>query len=142
MSGFITGDGADYLMAVATGVEAPVTQFWIALVTSPVGASESGSELAEPTANDYARASISNGPENWAVAYGSVTNITVVSFVIPGVDPWTGIVGWAVCDSMTEGRVLYAGETEPFDVAVGDQTQLPAGSVTFSIELDGWRETT
>lgn len=142
MSGFITGDGADYLMSVVTGIEEPITQFWVALVTSPVGASEAGSELAEPIATDYARAYIANGPENWTVAYGAATNITIVTFVVPGVDPWTGIVGWAICDAETEGRVLYAGEMEPFDVAVGDQTQLPPGSITLSVELDGWRQVT
>lgn len=142
MAGFITTDGADYLMSVAIGIQEPAEQFWVALVTSPVGASEAGDEITEPLVGDYARTPIPNGPENWAVAYGATTNIATVAFGIPGVDPWTGIVGWALCDAETAGKVLYAGEMDPFDVEVGDQTFLPPGSITLSIDLDGWRETT
>ena len=142
MSGFITTDGADHLMSVLTGVSDPLTQFWVALVTAQVGTSESGEELSEPTQSAYGRAAISNGPENWMVAYGAVTNTTTVAFGIPGVDPWVGIVGWALCDSETGGKILYAGESEPYDVEVGDQTFLPPGSITLAVDMVGWREMT
>lgn len=141
MTGFITADGADYLMNVFSGVEDIVSEYWVALVTAPVGTAESGDELAEPQVGDYTRASISVGPDNWVVAYGSLTNSVEITFGIPGVDPWTGIVGWALCDSPFEGRCLYAGDYDPFDVAVGDQVVLPPGSVSIGLELDSWRET-
>jgi hypothetical protein len=142
MSGFITSDGADYLMALFGGIELVTSSYYVALVTSPVGTAEAGEELSEPLAGDYARAVINTGPENWMVAYGALTNIVDITFGTPGVDPWSGIVGWAVCDSATGGRALWAGDSEPYDVAVGDQVILPAGSVTLSLEMDGWRETT
>jgi hypothetical protein len=142
MTGFITSDGADYLMSVFAGIEDVAPEYWVALVTAPVGTSESGDELTEPDFGDYSRSSISSGPENWVVAYGALTNIMEIPFPIPGLDPWTGVVGWALCDSQSGGRVLYAGDAEPYDVAVGEQVVLPAGSVTLGIELESWREVT
>lgn len=142
MSGFITSDGSDFMMSVFAGIEQPPENYWVALVTAPVGTSEAGVELSEPAFEDYSRAQIPVGPENWMVAYGAVTNIVDITFGIPGVSPWINIVGWALVDSETDGRVLYAGDFEPFDVAVGDQVTLSAGSITFSIDLDSWRENT
>lgn len=141
MSGFITADGADYLMSVFAGVEDVLPEYYVALVTAPVGTAESGEELAEPLVGDYGRAMISSGPENWVVAYGSLTNTVEITFPIPGLDPWDGIVGWALCDSAAGGRVFYAGDYDPYDVAVGEQVVLPPGSVSLGMELDSWRET-
>lgn len=142
MSGFITADGSDFMMSVFSGIEMIPEHYWVALVTAPVGTAEAGTELSEPAYEDYARAQIPVGPENWLVAYGASTNIVDVTFGIPGVSPWINIVGWAICDAETEGRVLYAGDLDPFDVAVGDQVTLAAGAITLSIDLDSWRENT
>jgi hypothetical protein len=142
MTGFITADGSDYLMGLFGGVELVASSYFIALVTQPVGTAEAGIELSEPVYPEYARAEILSGPENWAVAYGALTNTVDVSFGVPSADAWVGITGWAVCDAATEGRVLYAGDTDPYDVAIGDQVVLPAGSITLSLELDSWPEAT
>jgi hypothetical protein len=142
MSGFITSDGADYLMALLGGVEQVAPEYYVALVTSPVGTAEAGTELAEPAHDDYFRAVISSGPENWVVAYGALTNIVDVIFAAPSAEAWEGIIGWALCDAATEGRVLYAGDTDPYDVAVGDQVVMTSGSITLAMEMDSWRETT
>lgn len=142
MAGFITTDGADYLMSLFAGVEDVIEQYYIALVTEPVGAAQSGETILEPTAGDYFRVPILTGPENWTIAYGTATNSVTITLPIPGLEDWTGIVGWAICDEVTGGRVLYAGDSDEYDVAVGDQTFLPAGSITLSIDLAGWREVT
>jgi hypothetical protein len=142
MAGFITTEGADYLMALFTGVEDVLNEYWIALVTEAVGAAQSGENIAEPLTDDYYRVPISIGPESWSIAYGTATNTVLVTFPIPGLEDWTGIVGWAICDAESGGRVLYAGDDEMFDIAVGDQTFLPAGAISLSIDLAGWREVT
>jgi len=142
MAGFITTDGADYLMSLFAGVEEILPEYFIALVTESVGAAQSGENILEPTAGDYFRVPIGIGPEYWSIAYGTATNTVMITLPIPGLEDWTGIIGWAICDSVTGGRVLYAGDYDSFDVAVGDQTFLPAGSISLSIDLAGWREIT
>jgi len=140
MSGFITAAGADFLMGVVTGVVPAPENLYVALVTEPVGTSEDGSELTEPTGASYYRATIYTGPENWFVAYGSSTNLAEVSFDVAQED-WEGIRGWAVCDEFEGGQVLWAGDDDPYDVPSGDQVILSPGAITFGIALDGWRET-
>lgn len=142
MTGFITTDGADHLMSVFSGVELPLQNLYLALVTEPVGATEGGVELVEPAFSDYYRAEMFTGPEHWVVAYGSAVNATEVALPIPGSDTWEGIVGWALCDAQTEGRILFAGDLEPFDIPPGEQAYLPIGALTLGINLDGWREQT
>lgn len=140
MSGFLTAAGADYLMNLFGGVEDPVSQYWVALVTTAVGTAEDGTEISEPIIADYGRAVVHSGPENWVTAYGALTNVTEITFPIPGIEDWTGIIGWAMCDAETAGRVFWAGDFESYDVAVGDQVVLPIGSITLAMEMDGWRE--
>lgn len=142
MTGFITADGADYMMRLFAGVEEVASSYYLALVTEPVGTTESGSELTEPDFGDYYRAPVPLGPENWYVAYGSMTNINQIAVAQPSTDEWTGIIGWAICDSDSGGRILYAGDEESFSIGIGEQLYLPAGSVTLAIEQDGWREVT
>lgn len=142
MTGFITADGSDYLMNLFSGIEDVMPFYYVALVTNPVGTAESGDELSEPPYEDYARAAIEIGPENWVVAYGALTNSVQIALSVPGAQAWTGIVGWAICDSSSGGRVLFAGDEEPFDIAIGEQTYLPAGALTISIDMGSWRETT
>lgn len=141
MAGFITTDGADYLMSLFTGTEAILSEYYIALVTETVGTAQSGETILEP-GGDYTRIPITIGPDAWTVAYGTATNTVLVTLPVPAMEDWTGIIGWAICDSVTGGRVLYAGDYEEFDVAVGDETFLPAGSISLTIDLAGWREIT
>jgi hypothetical protein len=142
MSGFITTDGADYLMNLWSGIETVSSYYFIALVTEPVGSAESGDELVEPDDVDYFRTPVDVGPENWTVAYGSVTNTVQIALAVPSSVDWTGIVGWAICDSEVGGRILWAGDEEPFDISVEEQTYLPAGSLSLSLDMGSWRETT
>lgn len=140
MSGFISADGADYLMSLFSGTELPLNNYYLALVTEPVGATESGVELSEPQFEDYYRAELFTGPEFWTVAYGVTTNAVEISLPIPGDLGWTGIVGWALCDAQTEGRVLFAGALDQFDIPSGEQAYLPPGTMTLGVAMDGWRE--
>lgn len=142
MSGFLTTDGADYIMSIWSSIEVPVESYYIALVTQPIGSAESGDELAEIVSGDYYRAAIMAGPENWSVAYGSLTNLTQIALPVPVSEDWTGIVGWALCDADSGGRVLWAGDVDTFDIVIGEETYLPAGSLSLSFDLGTWRETT
>lgn len=142
MTGFITSDGADYLMGLFSGTEALLSAYYVALVVTPVGTAEAGIELAEPPYSDYSRSAINTGAESWVVAYGALTNIVAVTFPSPSAEPWLGVVGWAICDASVEGRVLFAGDTDTYDVAVGDQVVMPPGTITLDVEMDSWRETT
>lgn len=142
MTGFITTDGSDYLMNLFAGIEDVVPIYYVALVTVPIGTAESGDELVEPAFNDYARSAIEIGPENWTVAYGALTNSVQIALAVPSIQPWTGIMGWAICDADSGGRVLFAGDEDPFDIAIGEQTYLPAGALTISVDMSSWRETT
>jgi len=142
MAGFITSDGADYLMSLFAGVTELLPEYWLAIVTEQVGASQSAEDIKEPLSDDYYRVSIVIGPDAWTVAYGTATNTVLVALPVPGIADWTGIVGWAICDSFEGGRVLYAGDNDSYDVVVGDQTYLPPGAISLAIDLAGWREVT
>lgn len=137
MSGFITIDGAQHMLAVLSGIEERLEAFHIALVHTPVGLSESGNEIDEIIADGYTRGLVYTGEENWFIAHNVLTSLVEVYFPVPST-PWTNINGYAVCDSNYGGRVLFAGSFSPTDIDPSEQFFIPAGGISIDLELQGW----
>jgi hypothetical protein len=140
MNGYITADGADYLINIFTGKELAAPTYYLALITGgQPGISAHGNELDEPAVSEYIRASIDNLSGNWLnQPQQGLINVDA-AFPVASVD-WGTVRYWALCDSEQDGRVLLAGDLDPFDVVAGQQVIVTAGSLGISIDLDDWTE--
>lgn len=139
MAGFLTLDGADYLLSLFTGSEQLVTTYWVALLLQDPGLSTAGEELIEPDFDDYSRAKIDVVSGSFAIDSGELTNAIEITFPAPATE-WGLVTSWALCDSQEGGRVLFAGDLEDFDVVIDEQPFLPPGSMAISLDVAGWRD--
>lgn len=137
MSGFLTSDGAAYLLGLFSGIESPVETYHIALVTRPIGIAESGSEISEPADYSYARAEIINIPDHWYIYNNSLVNTVEVSFPIP-TEPWVDLVGYGICNARDAGRILFAGDFPRATIESGEQFYIPEGGIIIDMDLAGW----
>lgn len=135
MSGFITSDGAEYMLGTMAGIIEAKESLWVALVYSQTGFTETGVEIDEVVDPGYSRAQIDKG--HWYIYQNSLTNQEEVVFPVP-TEPWLGITGYAICDSEFEGKVLFAGDIPVSDIDVDEQFYIPAGGITIDLELHGW----
>lgn len=138
MIGYITADGADYLINLFTAAEQAAPAYYLALITGgQPGISSHGSELDEPPFADYARAPVENLSGSWInQPQQALTNIDA-AFPVASVD-WGIVRFWALCDQAVDGRVLLAGDFDSFQVVAGDQVIFTAGSLGISLDLDDW----
>lgn len=139
-TGFLTSDGATYLSNLFSNTESSVSTYYVGLVTQPVGATQSGNELFEPTVDGYFRAPVSNTADNWYVWSNNLISITDVFFPVVTADPWVDLIGWAICDADSGGRVFYAGELDLTTVDINQQMVLPAGTISLSWGMNGWSD--
>lgn len=137
MSGFITADGAAYLLGLFCGQREAVESYYVALVTRPIGIAESGAEISEPTDYSYSRAEIINIPEHWYIYNNSLVNTIEVGFPIP-TEPWSELVGYGICDSPDAGQVLFAGDFPRATIDASEQFYVPAGGIIIDLDLAGW----
>lgn len=138
--GFVTVDGADYLMNLFSANEPPVEDYYLALVIGAMpGIAASGDELEEPFYVDYARAQIGNIVGSWEVFSGVLSNSVEVLFPSPE-SPWGTVRYWALTDSPVQGRALFVGDLEQFEVSVGEDVFLAPGALSLSLDIPGWKE--
>lgn len=140
--GFVTVDGANYLMSLFSAQEPVEDSYYLALITgvSP-GIATGGDELQEPPFSDYARAAIDNFNGSWEVFSGTLSNSVEILFPTPQ-SAWGTVKFWALLDAPVEGRVLFAGSLDQFDVAVQEDLFLSPGALSLSLSIPGWREVT
>jgi len=142
--GFLTLDGANYLLGLFGGTEPKVDTYYVALITgSRPGLTTHGVELEEPAFADYSRAQIAADSSGWDVDQGVLTNTLEIPFPIP-TSLWGVVSYWAITDSAEtgSGRVLWAGDCDNFTVNVAEQIFLPQGSLSLQMDLDSWQEVT
>lgn len=138
--GFVTVDGADYLMGLFGADHPPVDNYYIALVIGSIpGIAASGDELEEPFYEDYGRAVIPNFSGSWEIFSGTLSNSVEILFPRPE-SPWGTPRFWALTDEATQGRVFFVGELDPFTVTVGEDIFLAPGALSLSLSIPGWKE--
>jgi len=114
----------------------PPTSFYLALVCqiAPTPYMD-GSELDEPTADDYARIEVPNDLANWANDSQPqlVYNTLSVQFPTAASD-WGQCNFWALCNAVVDGYPLLVGDLEvPIMVATGDQVVLDPGDLSVQL---------
>lgn len=137
MSGFVTSDGATYILGLFSSLEERVGSYYVALVTRPIGIAESGEEISEPVDLSYTRAELINIPDNWYITHNTLINLHEVSFPLPS-EPWVDLVGYGICDSQYGGRVLFAGDFPTATMDTGEQFYIPPGGVIIDLDLASW----
>lgn len=139
--GFVTVDGADYLMNLFSSNETSADNYYLALIigASP-GIAASGDELEEPFYDDYSRAQINNIFGSWEVFSGTLSNSVEILFPSPG-SSWGTVRYWALTDAPAQGRVLFVGDLEQFEVTIGEDVFLAPGALSLGLDIPGWKET-
>lgn len=119
MTSFVPNDGADYMLGVLFGqTEAPLSTYWLGLVSEMPDEGDTGETIVEPTADPaYARIAVPNTAEVWELTgYGEVENL--VDFVFPPVSAgfdWGVLVAAVLLDvpDLGAGRLLMCGSLTP-----------------------------
>lgn len=139
MSGYLTADGADYLLGLFSSGEKVAENYYVALILdAEPGLTSDGDDIDEPYDTSYARAEMPNSSGSWVVMHGTVTSATPCSFPMAASD-WGIIRYWAICDSLESGKVLWVGQfANPFFVGGGDVLELPTGSISVGFDMYGW----
>lgn len=76
--------------------------------TTPAGGA------TEVTGGSYARQAVTNNATNWpAASAGSKSNGTAITWATPPSANWGVVVGFAICDALTNGNILYKGAISP-----------------------------
>lgn len=91
----------------ALGSGTPGTLYIALLVTMP-SFNDSGEDLNEPTAGDYARLAVDNTRANFSEAdNATITNASTFEFPVATND-WGLIRGYAICDAASGGVLRYS----------------------------------
>ena len=130
MSGFITLKGEDYLLNLLAVQRTVMPAFYVALITNrPPTKFNSGSDLEEVLAGEYARQEYPNEVFTWEVVDGEMRNVVEVTFPV-ALQDWEPISHWAITTSPQGGDVLWAGSfISPIEVPEGGRLTLPAGAI-------------
>lgn len=104
---------------------------WVGLSTQDP--SDSGSNLAEPTAASYGRQESSAA--TWgAAASGALDNVVAIEFTV-AVQSWCTVSHAVLFDASTAGNVVAHGSlTVPRDITAGDSCRFNIGD--FDVALD------
>ncbi len=110
----------------------PQPTIYIALATAVIGDTTTGTTLADPNGNNYARKVFSDWSTSSA---GTLQNNTSVDFAIPS-GTWGTISSAAVLDALTDGNLLFYDNSNIVDQIVGlnDDVKFLAGD--FDITLN------
>lgn len=137
MSGQLTIWGAGQLLtSYFVGTAEQPENFYLALIAAiPPSPYMDGSELDEPTAEDYARIAIPNDSLNWAndAAPQEIYNLLPAQYVT-AVSDW-GLIGyWALTNAPVDGNNFIVGNLEnPVLIEAGDQAVIPEGDLSVSL---------
>ena len=138
MSGFITDDGAKYMLGLFAASEELLDTYYISLITGMApGISIFGSELEEPDAASYARATYENTSGNWQIVNGVLSNTYEINFPMP-TEEWGFLRYWALCEAPSEGRVFFVGDLPLSVPVVNEAIFFPPGGLTTEFSLANW----
>lgn len=137
MSGQLSNYGLQYVAQVLFGQAIPPAPlYYIALTNLPPTPASDGTNLDEPTAADYQRATIQNDTDHWTQSgYSTMFNSQIIQFPIPTTD-WGLVKYYALLDDLQEGNVIASGLLKQAQTIVtGDQPRLLLGTVSFSVDI-------
>jgi len=133
--GYLTEDGANYLLGIMVGNESCVDRYYLALSAVVPTVHNSAEDLEEPQAADYARLP-GTAAIDWMAYGGAVFNDVDLTFT--ATSDWGQVRGWALLDSPAGGRVLFAGFfAEPVELVAGAVTY-PRGSLAVAMSVMDW----
>lgn len=139
MPGFITDEGASYLMALVAMGEPVVDGYWVALTQGVPAPYMTSDEIGEPDAPDYARAYIP-ADGTWVVSGDSISNSAEILWPIAETD-WGDVSGWALLDAQDGGRVLYGGDLGIVWTIEADlQPVMAPGQLSITITVAQWSQ--
>jgi len=142
MSDYLENKLVDFLFR--GGSFTPPATLYVALCTSSVSDSSTGSTISEVSGGNYARVAITSNTTNWYTTNGNnnatssgtngtTGNATTISW---NSVTWTATVtDIAICDASTGGNVLFFGTLAASKaVASGDSISFAANSLTLQID--------
>ena len=111
-----------------TAFTMPSSVYLALIVTNAPTASMTGSTITEPAGgNGYARIVIP-GASLTAAASGLSTNGTTITFASATNAGWGTIIGFAICDALTTGNMLFYGLLTNKTILAGDTASLTGGA--------------
>jgi hypothetical protein len=134
MSSF-TNYGRKYLSQALFGKTIGVASvYYIAALKVAPNTSSTGSNIIEPTQNEYARVAVPNSSTGWFVAgIGSVHNKENLRYPTAATD-WGWITHYAVCDSANDGNVILFNKlSQRIYIEAGDILQINGSGVAISV---------
>ena len=96
---------------------------------------DSGSGLAEPVGNGYARVAVVNNATNWpAAAAGAKANGTVVTFAA-ATGAWGTITHFVIFDAAAAGNIIISGAlVTPQAIVAGNTPSFAVGDIDITID--------
>ncbi len=137
MSGFICAEGVSYVLDMIGGGEFPVSDYYVALTNTVATQFNTGDELDEINAAEYARAQYQNVSGAWLLAGQNLSNHFEIDFPVASSD-WGVVKGWALTDQPTGGRLLWAGSLTPTSITASMQPIYAPGALSVGIPLTSW----
>lgn len=104
---------------------------YLAMLLSYPADTDSGSELNEPTAVDYARAYLD--PANWSTAIGGVCTYDAPVSYSPAAD-WGEVIAYALCSASTDGEVFFYEYLTPMmNIKTGSTVVVGSGMLALEV---------
>lgn len=129
------GSASDYLEGkildhmIGTAYSAPATWYAAASTADPT---DDASGIAEPSGNNYARASVAANTFSRSVS--TIDNDAAITFN-EATGSWGTITHWALYDAATSGNMLWHGElTSSQVIASGETLRFPAGTLDITAD--------
>ncbi len=130
-SDYLENEILDHIFGCTTRNYTSPTNIFVALSTADP--TDSGTGIAEPSGNNYAR--VSTAAANWTVSSGgSLDNATAINFPEAS-GPWGTITHFALYDGVTIGNMLgYGTLTIPKAIDNGDTASFAIGALDVSLD--------
>lgn len=123
--------GVNFHLDAVYGSGTPAT-FYIAAVTVLPNFLTTGSELAEPSGNGYARVAFDNDVTNWPPAADGLKSNGQPIIFPKATGPWGSIKYWAICDAATGGNIIRWGRMSTKLIANGTVLRFPVDQLTIT----------
>lgn len=114
----------------------PPTTVYLALSTAAFSATSTGAAMAEVTASDYARLSLTNNSGTWSAATAAAPsekhNLADLAYAA-ATSAWGTPASAYLADAATNGNLLYGSDiSNPQIIGSGDTAKVPADAFVFN----------
>jgi hypothetical protein len=129
------GSASDYLEAkildhmIGSAYSAPATWYVAASTADPT---DDASGIAEPSGNNYARASVA--ANTFSRATSTIDNDSAITFN-EATGSWGTLTHWAIYDAVTDGNMLFHGSLASSQAIASSETlRFPAGELDITCD--------